>query len=67
MFGNSVEVMVVVVILVIVVDVMTRMSVSLVTHTHTQPPLLGSVSVIIMRIISFSQDAPPQEGNLSLE
>jgi len=36
------------------------------THTHTQPQLLGSVSVIIIRIISFSQGAPPQEGNLSL-
>jgi len=36
-------------------------------HTHTQLPLLGSVSVIIIRTISFSQDAPLQEGNLSLE
>jgi hypothetical protein len=36
-------------------------------HTHTQSPLLGALSVIIIEVNSFSQDNPPQEGNLSLE
>jgi hypothetical protein len=34
---------------------------------HTQPPLLGSMSVIITRVNSFSPRCLPQEGNLSLE
>jgi hypothetical protein len=34
------------------------------SHTVT---IFGSVSVIIIEVNSFSQDAPPQQGNLSLE